>query len=431
MSPELVGIIAILILIGTLLLRVWIGLAMALVGFFGFWYLMNFEAAAELLVVVPYRVLSDHNLSVIPLFILMGVLVSKTGISKDLYKAANAWIGPVKGGLAMATCVACAAFAAICGTSLAGTVTMAQIAVPEMRKFHYKESLSSASVVAGGTLGILIPPSLGFIMYAILTEESVGMLFMAGFLPGILMVVLFMIAIFFLTIIDPNIAPPGPKADVAQKLTSLKHTWTMIALFVLVMGGIYGGIFTPTEAGAVGAFGAMVICALKGQLNLKTLLDSLTDTVKTTGMIVTIVLGAFIFMRFLTITHLPFAMAETINSVSLPRYAILAIIIIIYILLGMILDIIAAITLTVPIVHPTIVALGFDPVWYGVVMVIVMEMGMITPPIGINVFVLSGITGTPVSDVFRGVWPFVAAMLACIIILTIFPQIALFLPSLM
>ena len=431
LSPEMVGTIGLIVLVFLLFARMWIGFAMGIIGFLGFAYLGGFEPALNILATVPYRQLSSYTISALPMFILMGVVTGNTGIAEDLYRSAHICLGQVRGGLAMATTAACALLAAICGNSLAGTVTMGKVAVPEMEKYQYDDSLATACVAAGGTLGILIPPSLGFIMYAILTELSVGKLFMAGILPGILLTALILLIIGALARINPRLAPPGPKTSFKQKILSVKYTWAMVLLFLLVMGGIYSGIFTPTEAGAIGAFGAIVISAIGRRLTRQNLLASLFETARTTGMIAAIILGAFIFMRFLAISNLPFTLSEIISGIALNRYVIFAIIVVLYILLGMFMDIIPAVVLTIPILYPVILALGFDPIWYGVVLVILMEMGMITPPIGMNVFLLAGITGTPVGTIFRGVWPFVAAELLCIIILTIFPQIALFLPSMM
>ena len=361
----------------------------------------------------------------------MGIVTANTGIGEDLYRAAHTWVGHLRGGLAIATTSACAALAAICGNSMAGTITMGRVAVPEMKRYKYDESLATACVATGGTLGFLIPPSLGFILYAILTEESVGKLFMAGILPGVLLTALIILVIIIMGRLRPNAMPPGPSTSFREKIRSLRYTWAMLALFLLVIGGIYGGIFTPTEAGAVGAFGAIIISAIGRRLTRQNLLASLFDTVRTAGMIVTIIMGAYIFNRFLCISELPFTLSETVGALPLNRYTIFAIIILLYILLGMFMDIIPAIVLTVPILVPVIIALGFDPIWYGVIMILVMEMGMITPPIGMNVFILAGVTGTPIGTIFRGVWPFVAAELACIIILTCFPQIALFIPGMM
>lgn len=431
MSPEIVGVIGIAVLMIFLFAGMWIGFAIGLVGFLGFAYLGGIGPALKVLATVPYRSVADYTLSVLPLFVLMGTVTANTGMSEDLYRTARTWVGQLRGGLCMATSIACAAFAAICGTTSAGCVTIGKVAVPEMKRHNYSESLGSACVCAGSTLGILIPPSLGFIVYGILTEQPIGKLYMAGILPGILLTTLFIVTVAIISRKNPHAAPPGPKTSFRQKIASLRSTWSMLTLFMLIMGGIYGGIFTATEAGAIGAFGALVISALGRRLTRQNLLTSLREAVQITGMILAIIIGAFIFMRFMAITKLPFGLAEIVSSLHFPRYGILASIVFLYIILGMFLEIWSSMVLTIPILFPTITTMGFDPIWFGVIAVILIEMGVITPPVGLNVFILSGVTGTPIDVIFRGVWVFVAAMLVCVIILTIFPQIALFIPNMM
>jgi len=331
----------------------------------------------------------------------------------------------------MATCLACAAFAAITGSSIAGAVTMGKVALPEMKRYKYDDKLATGCVASAGTLAILIPPSLGFILYGILTEQSIGVLFMAGILPGILLTILFIVTIMIITARHPNLGPSGPKTSLKEKVVSLKNTWPMVVLFLLVIGGIYMGIFTPTEAGAVGAFGAIVITLASRRLTTKNLLDSLRETAVTTAMVMLLFIGAFLFMRFLAISKLPFLLGGLVAGLTLSKYVILAAIIVLYIILGMFLDIMSAIMLTVPILYPAIIAMGFDPIWYGVIMVLVMEMGLVTPPVGLTVFALAGVTDVPTGTVFRGILPFVIAMIVCVVLLTVFPEIALFIPSLM
>ena len=431
MSPETVGIIGLIALVVLLLGRMWVGFAMAFVGFLGFAYLSGVQGALAVLGTVPYSSIGDYIISVVPLFIFMGLIASHSGISADLYRSAYKWFGHFPGGLAIATVPACAGFAAICGESMAQAATIGNVAVPEMRKYKYNEALATGVVAAGGTLGILIPPSLGFIFYAILTEQSVGMLFMAGILPGILLSALFMIVIVLMCLKNKELGPPGPRTTFKEKILSLKDTWAMLTLFAVVMVGIYTGIFTPTEAGAAGAFGAIVISALGRKLTKDNFIAALKNTGEITAMIMALIIGAFVFMRFLAISKLPFALAELVKILPLPTYVVFALIILVYLLMGMFLDIQAAEILTVPIIFPTIQALGFDPIWFGVVMVLVLELGLITPPVGMNVFVLSGVTGTPLGTIFRGVVPFVISIIVCIVIITIFPDIALFIPNLM
>ncbi|MFH1646417.1 MAG: TRAP transporter large permease [Chloroflexota bacterium] len=431
MSPEVVGIVGLAVLVVLLFLRMWIGFAMAFVGFFGFAYLEGFEPAFGIVGTVPYTTVAFYPVTVVPLFILMGVIVANTGVSGDLYNAAYKWVGHLRGGLAMATILACAGFAAITGSSSAGAVTMGKVALPEMKRYQYDDGMATGCVASGGTLGILIPPSLGFILYGILTEQSVGRLFMAGILPGLLLTALFIITIVLITARRPQAGPPGPKTGFKEKVSSLKKTWPVLILFLLVLGGIYLGVFTPTEAGAVGAFGAILITLLTRRLTSRIFVDSLLDAGLTTAMVLMLLIGAFISMRFLAVTKLPFLLAETIGQLQLSPYALITAITIFYLIVGMFLDIFSGITLTLPIIYPTIIALGFDPIWFGVLMVLVMEMGLVTPPVGLNVFVLAGVTDVPLSTIFRGVLPFVVAMIICVIIITIFPEIALFIPSLM
>lgn len=431
MSPEAVGMIGVGAVVFLLIARMWIGLAMALVGFLGLTYLRGVSGAFGVLGTVPYKYVAFYPMSAIPLFIFMAMVISNTGISGSLFKTAHTWLGQLRGGLAMAGILASGGLAAIMGDSVAEVVTMGQVAVPEMRKYAYDDKLASGSIAAGGTLGILIPPSLGFILYGILTEQSVGLLFMAGILPGILLTLLFIITVWIITVIRPTAGPPGPRTGFGEKIVSLKGTWPMLLLFLLIIGGIYAGIFTPTEAGGVGAFGAIVISTISRRLTFRILMNSLVDATKITTMIMLLVVGAFILMKFLAISKLPFMLAQTVGGLSAPSFAIFAGIILLYIILGMFLDIFSAIVLTIPMIYPLVLKMGYDPIWFGVIMVLVMEMGLITPPVGLNVFALAGVTGIPLHVIFRGVLPFFAAMIICIVFLAIFPKIALFLPSLM
>ena len=431
MSPESVGIIGIAFLVLLLFARMWIGLSMATVGFLGLVYLRGLDGAVGVLGTVPYKYVAFYPMSAIPLFIFMAMVISNTGIGASLFKTAHTWLGQLRGGLAMAGVMASGGLAAIMGDSVAEVVTMGQIAVPEMRRYNYDNQLATGSIAAGGTLGILIPPSLGFILYGILTEQSVGMLFIAGILPGILLTFLFLVTIWCITTLRPTAGPPGSKTRFKEKIVSLKGTWHMLLLFLLIIGGIYGGIFTPTEAGGVGAFGAVVISAVSGRFTFKILFNSLLEATKITAMIMLLVVGAFIMMKFLALSKLPFILAESISRLPLPPYAIFAGIIVLYILLGMFLEIFGAIVLTIPVIFPLVMKMGFDPIWFGVIIVLVIEMGLITPPVGLNVFALAGVTGVPLDRIFRGVLPFVGAIIICIILMALFPQIALFLPSLM
>jgi tripartite ATP-independent transporter DctM subunit len=359
----------------------------------------------------------------------MGAVVSNTGVSGELYSTAYKWIGHLRGGLAMSTVAACAGFSAICGSSMATAATMARVALPEMQKHHYDPKLATGVIAAGGTMGILIPPSMGFILYGIICEQSVGKLFMAGIIPGILMTIFYIALIYLMCRINPSLGPAGPSTGLREKIFSLKNTWAMLALFLIVMGGIYMGIFTPTEAGAIGAFGSIVISFVGRWLTWKNLSSSIIETAQTSAMIVFMIIGAFIFMRFLAISNLPFLMGEIVSGLAVPKYVILLAIVALYIILGCFLDIFAAIILTCPIIFPTILALEFDPIWFGVIMVRLMEVGLVTPPFGMNVFVMASVTDIPVGTMFRGVLPFVVTDIVHIALLILVPAISLFLPN--
>lgn len=431
MSPETIGIIGVAVVIILLFARMWIGAAMAIVGFLGTAYLQGLEAGFSVAGLVPYENIATYVMSPLPMFALMGVIVGATGLGEELYGATYKWIGQLRGGLASATVLACALIAAISGSGATATIIMGKTALPEMRRFKYDDALATGCIAMGGTLGILIPPSIAFILYALMTEQSVGVLYMAGFLPGVLLTVLFIITITTMTTIRPILGPAGPRTSFKDKMISLKNVWHIVVLFLLVLGGIYLGIFTATEAGAVGVFGSLVIALVKRRLSRKNIVPIFLEGVEITGMILLLLVGAFMFMKFLGLSKLPFMLAELISNLAWSPYAILALVIIIYLILGMILDIYSAILLTIPITYPVIVGLGFDPVWYGVILVILIELGLVTPPVGMNVFTLSGLTEVKIGTIFRGIVPFCVAALVCIILLTIFPQIALFLPSTM
>lgn len=428
MSGEFVGIIGVAILLVLMFLKVRLGTAMILVGFLGYAYLAGLDTALLMIGMEPHVQTAYYPITAVPLFILMGTIVAVSGISQDLYNAARKWIGHIRGGLAIATVGACGLFAAICGDSIATAVTMGKVAYPEMKRFGYDDRLSSACVVAGGTIGILIPPSLGFILYGILTEESVGKLFIAGIIPGILEAVFYIITIYILCRLNPKLAPPiGERINFREKVVGLKVVWPMIIIFLLVIVGIYAGIFTPTEAGAVGAFGAIIVALVLRRFGRNELRKAATETAGSTTMILYVLIGAFVFMRFITLTDLPVAISEFIVGLQVPKLVILLGIVCVYIILGCFLDVLIVIILTVPIIYPTIVGLGYDPIWWGVIMVRVMEIGMITPPFGINLFVLTKAIDLPIVIAYRGVAPFVIADFFHVALLIAFPQISLFL----
>jgi len=430
MSSEMIGILGILCMFVFLAFRMYIGMAMALIGFIGLCFICGVPAASSILGIVPYAQSTSYTLSVIPLFVLMGQFAFISGISTDIYKTVYAWMGRFQGGLAMATVLACAGFAAVCGSSLATGATMGMVAIPEMDKYKYDHRLSTGCVAAGGTLGILIPPSIGFVIYGILTEESIGKLFMAGILPGILLAGLFILTIYIQCKRKPDIGPRGEATTWKVKIKSLGNTWGILLLICIVMGGLYLGIVTPTEAAGVGAFGAFLIALFKRRLNMKGLIYCLMETGKTTAMIFLIIIGANIFSAFLGLAKIPMGLADFIAGLAMPKIAILAAIILVYLVMGCVMDCYAIMILTVPIIFPVVEALQFDPIWFGVLMVIVLEVGLITPPVGLNVFVLKAAApNVPLIVIFRGIWPFLIAALLAIVLITIFPGIALYIPS--
>ncbi|HJX13546.1 MAG TPA: TRAP transporter large permease [Dehalococcoidales bacterium] len=429
MSPEMIGFIGIVALVVLIFLRLWIGAVMVLIGFVGYGVLAGWNSAFVVAGTEPYSNIAFYPITVIPLFILMGAVVSNTGVSGDLFDTANKWVGKTRGGLAMATVIATAMFSAICGSSAATAATMGRVALPQMKRHNYDDRMATGCVAAGGTMGILIPPSMGFILYGILTETSIGKLFMAGIIPGILEAVFYMITIWIMCKWKPAMGPPGEASTLKQKIFALKGTWAMFVLFILVMGGIYMGVFTPTEAGAIGAFGAILISFVSRRLTWHNMRGSVVETAQTTAMIVFMIVGAFILMRFLAISKLPFFIGELVAGLPVPPMMILVAIIIMYIILGCFLDVFAAIILTIPIIFPAVLAMGFDTIWFGVIMVRIMEIGLITPPFGMNVFIMSTVTDVPIGQIFRGVIPFVIADFAHVALLVALPWLSLVLPN--
>jgi tripartite ATP-independent transporter DctM subunit len=431
-SANTVTTIGFAVLLALIFLGVYIAFAMMVVGFVGMIYLAGLNAGFHLLSTVPYTVASEYNLSVVPFFVLMGHLCAVAGISQDLYKTAYIWLGQLRGGLAIGTIGGCAGFAAVSGDSMGTAAVMGAAALPEMKKYHYKPSLATGCVAAGGTLGILIPPSIAFIIYGIITDQSIAKLFMAGILPGILLAALFALAVVIQAFFDPEVAPPGPSTTWKEKIGSLRNTWSTILIFALVIGGIYVGVFTPTEAGAIGASGALTIGLINRQLTWSKLIDALLATGRTVSMLFLLLFGAMILGYFMAASEAPLKISEAISNLPLSKYLLLTAVLLVYVFLGCVMNILPAVIITLPIFFPAINGLGFDPIWFGVVLVIIMEMGMISPPVGMNVFVIQGIAkDVPLADIYRGVLPFVLAMVVSVIILTIFPQIALILPNTM
>ncbi len=431
MSVSLIGFGSLLLLI---LLRTPISFAMGLVGFCGFMYLNDFNTVASLSMAAR-RVIDtsqDYGLSVIPLFILMGNLVTRAGLSHELYRASYSFLGHLRGGLSMATVVACGGFSAICGSSLATAATMAKVSMPSMRKYGYSDALATASIAAGGTLGILIPPSVILVIYGIMTEQSIRELFAAGFLPGLLGIVLYLGAVAWTVWRNPDAGPHGERVGYRERLASLKGVWGTLLLFGIVMGGIYGGVFTPTEAAGIGAAGAFVIALARKTLSLRIVFEVLYETAQTTSSLFLVVIGALIFSSFITRAGLPDQLLALVTGYNVSPMTVIFMILGVYIVLGCVFESLSMLLLTVPIFYPLVESLGFNLVWFGIIVVVVTEISLITPPVGLNVFVLSGVlkdvkTGT----IFKGVTPFWIADIVRLTLITLIPAISLLLPSML
>jgi len=432
LSGAITGVLGMCFLFALLFLGMPIGFGMALTGLLGMTVVYKAVLPAlAMLGIGPYNTAASYILTVVPLFILMGEFAYHSGISEDLFETANKWLGRLPGGLAMSSVAGCAGFSAVCGDSLATAVTMGTVALPGMRKHKYNMSFSTACLAAGGTMGILIPPSVGFIFYAIVTEESIGRLFVAGMLPGVLLASLFCGMIYFRAKIKPELAPRGERTTLKEKINSLRGVIGMLALFVLILGGILGGIFSPVEGGAIGSVGAFVYALIRRRVNKKMIMLSLQEALSITCKLLLILIGVGVLGYFLAATRLPFALADFVTGLEINRYFIFAAVIIFFIILGCLLNVIPMILLVLPTIFPAIVALGFDPIWFGVITVLTMEMGQITPPIGVNVFAIASVAkDVPMEDIFRGIFPFFLCMIACVALLVLFPKIALFLPSL-
>lgn len=433
MSVLTIGFIGILLFFILIALRMPIAFAMALVGFIGFSYTSSVSAALTMVVREIYSAFSSYSLSVIAMFCWMGFLAYYSGIGTRLYIFAYKLIGHWPGGLAIATQLACAIFGAICGSNTATAATMGAIAIPEMKKYKYDISLATASVAAGGVLGVLIPPSVIFIIYGMATEQSIGKLFIAGILPGILLMLLYQLTIIILTRYKPGIAPPGPRYEWKETVRSLKGgLGQVLIIFLVSMGGLFAGWFTATEAGAVGAAGVLTVAFIGKSISWDGFKKSLLDTTRTTAMIMLLIAGSVIFGRFIAVSRIPFELATWTGSLDLPAFVVIAIILLIYLILGCFIDALALILLTIPIFYPIVVdTLGYDPIWFGVIIVLVVGMGVITPPVGMNVYILKGVVpDVPLEKIFRGIWPFLIAIIVCLAIITIFPEVATFLPNL-
>jgi len=433
MDPITAGIVGtVLLLVAIFFLRIPVGFAMGIIGFGGFAYVLNWNAATGMLGTELWNVFSNYGLTVIPLFILMGQICFYSGVNERLYKSAYAWMGEIRGGIAMTTILACAGFSAICGSNSATAATMSTVALPEMKKFKYNPILSTGSVAAGATLGVVIPPSVVLIIIGLQTSQSIAQLFVGAMVPGILLTLLFLLTVWFLCQKNPDWGPAGPKTSFSEKLKSLPGSIEMVIIFFLVMGGLFLGFFTPTEAGAAGAALSLIIAIASRKMTIKKFWLAVNDSLKISCMIMVIILGAVIFGRFLTITRLPFEAAGWVAGLPIPPMVIIAVICLIYVIGGMVMDALALLLVTIPIFFPVVIAMGYDPLWFGVLITVVTTLGAITPPVGVNTFIVASMAkDVPMTDVFRGVSYFMVAYIICIAFLMTFPGLVTFIPSLM
>jgi len=429
MSGEMIGIIGFLFMFLLMAIGLEIGFAMAITGFFGFAYLASFSAACNLLAKDVFDVFTTYSLTVVPLFIFMGQIAANSGIGKKLYDMSYRFIGHIPGGLAMATSIACTFFGAICGSTTATAATFASVSTPEMRRYKYDDRLIGGVIASSGGLGIMIPPSVIFIVYGIFTQLSIGTLFMSGIIPGIVICLLFMIAIYIWCKKNPSLGPKGERSTWGQRLKTLPGAVEILIIFFILMGGIMKGIFTPTEGGAVGAFVTLLIVMLTRSIDLKSFWKSVLDTITSSCMIMVIVAGATIFGHFIALSRIPYSVATWVGGLGLHPTIIMAIIIFIYLLGGCVIDALALIVLTIPIFYPVVTQLGFNPVWFGVIIVLITMMGVITPPVGVNSYVVAGISKIPLNQVFAGIWVFLAALCVGAILFVSFPELCLFLPK--
>jgi C4-dicarboxylate transporter DctM subunit len=429
MQEFLLGLGAMLVL---MFARVPIALAMGLVGYAGLGLLRGWPSATASLTSSVFETALSYQLSVLPLFILMGNFVARARISEEIFRAAYAFFGHIRGGLAMATIVACAGFGAICGSSIATAATFAKVAYPSMRRFRYSDALSTGAIAAGGTLGILIPPSTIMVIYGILTETNIGKLFLAGVLPGLLATVLLCCAVVYMVWRDPQAGPPAERASWRDRWSALRGVWGALVLFLVVMGGIYGGVFTATEGASIGAFGGFLFALFRRTLTWRTLVEILTDSAVTTAMLFAVLIGAMVFSNFANFTAMPGGLRDFVTSVNISPIWVIVAICIIYVILGTAMEELSMVLLTLPIFFPLIVHLGFDPVWFGIIVIVVIEIGLISPPVGMNLFVIRTLLpGVPTATLFRGVMPFLVADCVRLALLVAFPAVSLYLPRLM
>jgi tripartite ATP-independent transporter DctM subunit len=431
-SLPLIGLICIVIFLVLMFLKMHIGISMMIAGLLGIILSRGLSAGLQTLSTTVYRVSASEYLAVIPLFVLMGILAGNGGVSEDAFKSFNKWVGHLPGGLAMAAVSACAAFGAVCGDNIATAATMCKVALPQMRKYGYSDQLALGSIAAGGNLGILIPPSTAFIVYGFVTQTPIGSLFISGIVPGIVLTMAFLVLIFFLCKLNPRLASRAPRTSWKERLISLKGLWGIIFVFIMVMGGLLTGWFTPSEAGSVGAAAVVIVMFISRKFSFKAVGTSLLESVSTTAMILLLIFGAMLFSHFLTTTEIAQMIADFIRSANLHPYVVLAIILVIYVILGFFMDIWAILIVTLPIFFPLIAEAGFDPLQFGVLSVLCIMIGCITPPVGVVVFALSGmVRDVPMYTIFKGCYPFLFVMLIIVVILMFAPSLSTWLPDLM
>jgi tripartite ATP-independent transporter DctM subunit len=430
MTTDLIAVGGFVILFVLMLLRVPVGMAMGLVGISGYALINGGGPALKLIGQTSMRTVTDYTFGVIPMFMLMGAFVSVSGVSRELFRAANALVGHLRGGLGMATVLACGGFAAICGSSVATAATFSTVAYPEMRRYGYPQSFSTGVIAAGGTLGAMLPPSTVLAVYAVITQQDIGKLFMAGVLPGLLAMSMYVLTIGAIVALRPKMLPAGRPLPWRDRVVALKDVWASLVLFAFVIGGLYGGLFTPTEAGGVGAGGAFVLGVLRRKLDRAGIRTALLQATRTAAAVFTVLIGALLFGYFLTITQTPQKLTEFLTGLGIGRYGVLALIMVMYLVLGCLMDAMAMIILTVPIIFPVIVQLGFDTIWFGVIIVMTVELGLIHPPVGMNVFVIKSVVqDVSFTTIFKGVIPFVITDIIRLVVLIAFPIIALWLPG--
>ena len=430
MNPDLIAVLGFLALFALMLLRVPVGMAMGLVGIVGYSWIAGAGPALKLVGQTSLRTVTDYTFGVIPMFMLMGAFVSVSGVSRELFRAANSMIGHLRGGLGVATVLACGGFAAISGSSVATAATFSGVAYPEMRRFGYPKSFSTGVIAAGGTLGAMLPPSTVLAVYAILTQQDIGKLFMAGIVPGLLAMLLYVLTVMIIVRVRPDWLPRGEQRPWSERIAELKNVWAPLVLFVFVIGGLYGGFFTPTEAGGVGASGAFLLGLVRGRLDRAKIKEALLAATRTAAAVFTVLIGALMFGYFLTITQTPQKLTEFLLGLGVGPHGVLVLILLMYLALGCLMDAMAMIILTVPIIFPVVVQLGFDPIWFGIIIVMTVELGLITPPVGMNVFVIKSVVPeVSFSTIFAGVSPFVFTDVLRLAILVAFPVIALWLPG--